>query len=636
MEQPCLFGANFLERFVGKPILHDPKIAIVELVANAWDAGASQVKITWPTTDNEQFFSIEDNGTGLTEKEFSSRWRTLAYDRIESQGSTVLVNSKKRTVFGKNGVGRFAGFCFGDSYYVASNKDGEHIEYEIKPGSGESPFSLVKHPEEAYVREKGTRIFVRDFSSVKIGEQEVRSEIGMRFLTDPFFTCIVNGVAVDFSHIPKENIEYKSIKLDSGDEIEIIVIDTNDADKTTKQHGVAWHVNGRLVGEADWKSYGFDEIIDGRSTEAKRHTFIINADFLASTDSVKKDWTGFNSTAEFELVKGEVFDFVKSHIHGQTRQKRERVISNVKRAHEVKLRNLTPLRIERWEEFLTEIQGECANLSEKDLLKLSGVLIKMEQSDTKYSLINKLHELNSDQIDNLHNILADWSLDLAKEVLDELQVRLKLLDELQERVLDVNTREVQDLQPLFYQGLWIFGPEYETIEFTSNIGMTKVIQELFKSDIKGSRNRPDFAILTDSTVGSYSYHKYDEDGGEVGIERLVIVELKKPGIPISTDEKAQCWRYVSELLRRGLISEDTKVTCFVLGSEIDTFERGARKENNDRCTIQPLGYQVVISRAKSRLLKLYDRVKGAPFLEEERRLKESNEQNVIEFGRKAK
>ncbi|PXF29054.1 hypothetical protein WH50_22735 [Pokkaliibacter plantistimulans] len=135
---------------------------------------------------------------------------------------------------------------------------------------------------------------------------------------------------------------------------------------------------------------------------------------------------------------------------------------------------------------------------------------------------------------------------------------------------------------------------------------------------------------------AYSYHKYDEEGGEVGIDRLVVVELKKPGIAISTDEKAQCWKYVSELLKKGLISRDTKVTCFVLGSEIDPFERDARKENNDRCTIQPLDYQVVIARAKSRLLRLYDRVKGAPFLEKQREeLDKESQQNVIDFEKQA-
>ncbi|MFV3090116.1 ATP-binding protein [Pseudomonas sp. GW6] len=637
MEQSCLFGPNFLEKLVGKNILHDPKIAIVELVANAWDAGASEVKVVWPTNKNEQHFSIEDNGSGLTEKEFTSRWRTLAYDRIQTQGSTIVVNDRKRTVFGKNGVGRFAGFCFGESYFVASNKNGEHIEYEIKAGSGDAPFTLIKHPPLTFIREHGTRIFVRTSSSLRISEEDVRSELGMRFLTDPSFKCIVNGEPVNFSHIPSENISHEIIELESGNIINIAIIDTNDADRTTKQHGIAWHVNGRLVGEADWKSYGFDEIIDGRSSEAKRHTFIVSADFLSKTDSIKKDWTGFNATPEFEEVHTSVFDFVKSHILGQTKQKRERVFSNIKKAHEKELQKLTPLRAERWEEFVTEIQGECTSLTEKDLLKLSGTLIKMEQSDTKYSLISKLHELNPDQIDSLHSILADWSLDLAKEVLDELQIRLKLLDELRERILDTNTKEVQELQPLFHQGLWIFGPEYETIEFTSNEGMTKVIQKLFSSSLVGTRNRPDFAILPDSTVGNYSYHKYDEEGGEIGIDKLVIVELKKPGIPISTDEKGQCWKYVSELIKSGLIDQDTKVTCFVLGSEIDPIEKGIRKENNDRCTIQPLDYQVVIARAKSRLLKLYDWVKGAPFLEEQRKqLGFEESQNVLDFEIPAK
>lgn len=619
MEQSCLFGPNFLEKFVGKHILYDPRVAIVELVANSWDAGAKKVTITWPSSGNEQHFSIEDDGEGLTKKEFFSRWRTLAYDRISNQGDTVLVNDKKRTVFGRNGVGRFAGFCFGDSYFVRSTKNDSTIEFEVKIGFGETPFTLIEHEVLEHREASGTKVFVRSKSNVNICEGNIRSELGMRFLTDPSFSCYVNGVKVTFSDIPENNIVNEDIILESGEIIYIKIIDTIESDKTTKQHGIAWHVNGRLVGEANWKDYGFDEIIDGRSAEAKRHTIVVSADFLARSGSVKHDWTGFNNTNEFKIARDNVFEFVKAHILGQTKQKREKTLENIKNVHQSTLSELTPLRVERWQNFVEQVQEECLSISEKDLIKLAGVLVKMEQADTKYSLVSKLHELNSDQIDNLHNILAEWSVDLAKEVLDELQLRLRLLDELRERVFDTNTREVQDLQPLFHQGLWIFGPEYETIEFTSNEGMTKVVQKLFKSDEAGSKNRPDFAILPDSTVGSYSYPTYDIDGGEIGVDRLVIVELKKPGVPISTEEKAQCWRYVSELMRKGLINRDTKVTCFVLGSEVDPFERNARKENNDNCIIQPMDYQVVITRAKSRLLKLYDRVKNAPFLEEQRK-----------------
>ena len=615
MEQSCLFGPRFLEKFVGKHILYDPKVAILELIANAWDAGAREVNIVWPSSDNEQYFSIQDDGEGLTKTEFLSRWRTLAYDRTETQGDTIIVNDKVRSVFGRNGVGRFAGFCFGNEYFVESTKNNKNILYEVKTGSGEAPFTLEEH---ALVgsHKQGTRVFVKSQSNIRLSDDEVRAEIGMRFLTDPSFNCYVNGIKVQFSHIPETNITTEVLRLESGHEISITIIDTHESDKTTKQHGVAWHVKGRLVGESNWKSYGLEEIVDGRSSEAKRHTFIVKSDFLY--ESVKKDWTGFNDSELFNEARETVFDFVKSHLLGQTKQKRKKTLENIKNTHREKLQELTPLRVERWEGFVTKVQEECTSITEKDLTKMAGVLVAMEQSDTKYALISKLHELDSNQIDNLHTILSEWSLDLAKEVLDELQLRLRILDELRERVFDTNTREVQDLQPLFHQGLWIFGPEYETIEFTSNEGMTKVIHKLFNSDLSGTRNRPDFAILPDSTVGTYSYPTYDEEGGEVGVDRLVVVELKKPGIPISTDEKGQCWRYVSELIRKGLIDRNTKVTCFVLGSEVDPIERDARKENNDRCVIQPMDYQVVIQRAKSRLLKLYDRVKGAPFLDEQR------------------
>lgn len=635
MEQPCLFGPNFLEKFVGKAILYDPKVAIVELVANAWDAGAKEVKIVWPSNDSEQMFSISDNGEGMTESEFLSRWRTLAYDRIQTQGDVIVVDNKKRTVFGKNGIGRFAGFCFGERYFVESIKNGELIEYEVKIGFGQTPFSLTPQRNEKTSKANGTRIFCRDRSNIFIKDEVIRSEIGMRFLTDPSFICYVDGVRVDFAHIPDTNITTHNIQIGIDKDIKITIIDTVESDKTTKQHGIAWHVNGRLVGEANWKENGFDEIIDGRSSEAKRHTFIIDADYLAKLGAIKPDWTGFNQNEEFNQARTAVFDFVKAHILGQTKQKREQVFKSIENKHKDVLDNLTPRRKEKWVEFVSEVQEECTTISERDLTKLAGILVKMEQSDTKYSLINKLHELNPNQFDNLHEILSEWSLDLAKEVLDELQVRLRLLDELKERVLDTNTREVQDLQPLFHQGLWIFGPEYETIEFTSNEGMTKVIQSLFKVDQSGSRNRPDFAILPDSTVGSYCYPTYDLDGGEIGVGRLVIVELKKPGVPISTDEKAQCWKYVTELLKKGLIGNATKVTCFVLGNEIDPFEKEARRDN-DNCIIQPMDYQVVITRAKSRLLKLYDRVKGAPFLEEQRaNLIHESQHKLLELDSKA-
>jgi len=184
---------------------------------------------------------------------------------------------------------------------------------------------------------------------------------------------------------------------------------------------------------------------------------------------------------------------------------------------------MAPFKQKKWEDFVSSAQEECPSITEKDLTKLAGVLANLELAESKYKLITQLHALDSTQLDELHKILYDWSIDIAKEVLDELKVRIKLLDELKTRVIDENTDEVHELQPLFHQGLWIFGPEYETIEFTSNEGMTNVIRKLFGIGQKGSRNRPDFVIIPDGSVGTYYYPTYDEHAAELGVARLAAI-----------------------------------------------------------------------------------------------------------------
>ena len=136
------------------------------LVANCWDAGATKVDISWPNRQSAKLFSIKDNGEGMTKDEFCKRWRTLTYDRVKEQGLYAYFPDHKkrpqRPVYGRNGLGRLAGFCFGNEYIVETIKGGEcsvfrvirgldqplEIEYmEMKkaPGNG-TTFVQKQHP----------------------------------------------------------------------------------------------------------------------------------------------------------------------------------------------------------------------------------------------------------------------------------------------------------------------------------------------------------------------------------------------------------------------------------------------------------------------------------------------------------
>lgn len=622
-----LYDQRFLESHAGPQILHDPKTAIVELIANAWDAGATRVGITWPDGKGTRKFVIEDNGSGMTDAEFKHRWRMLYYNRQEEQGpkvewpDDVADQQRERLAFGRNGIGRWSGFCFGETYVVDSSKKGLRNRYSVARGT-DKPFEIKQEVANAKVEKHGTRVEAADCRTITLSPDDARAEIGMRFLTDPDFAVSLNGQPVTFEDIDDPNIRKQTLDVGGGRTVELITIDTQATDRTTKQHGVAWHVGGRLVGACGWKGVGADDLIDGRRIAAKRFTFIVKADHLAEAKAIKPDWSGFDGDNEqFQAAAKVVYETIRRYLLSVSEEDRRETLAKARERNSEALKTLGPLEREKWTDFVTKAQEDCPSIKESDIIKLSEVVANLEQAKSGYALLHKLSEYGPNQLDELHQLLADWTLDMAKAVLDEIARRLKLVEELHARTNDKNTQEVQDLQPLFEKGLWIFGPEFETIEYTANEGMTRVVQELFKAkDQTGSRNRPDFAILPDGTCGLYSYPQYDDQGGEVGTERLVVIELKKPGVKIGQDEKAQCWKYVKELYEKGLLQvRQSKVRCFVLGKEVDTLESSARKEMENTVEIQPLLFAAVLQRAKSRLLKLHERVKEAPFLKEHRK-----------------
>src|SRR5262249_29786155 len=158
--------------------------------------------------------------------------------------------------------------------------------------------------------------------------------------------------------------------------------------------------------------------------------------------------------------------------------------------------------------------------------------------------------------------------------------------------------------------------EFESIEFTSNKGMTEVIQKVFGTIDTGTRKRPDFVILPDGSVGFYSRDSHDLGHEVDGVSRLVVAEIKKVGVRIGSKQKAQPWEYVKELIERGLLTESAKVTCYVLGSKVDPAEVGDDTRWDNRVLIRPLSYDTFIKRAQARMLGLRDKLRDAPFLQE--------------------
>lgn len=160
--QKSLFEKNFIERTYSS-VVSDMSIAFSELVANSWDAGATNVWITIPAKKGEEII-IEDNGTGMTDKEFQQRWMVIAYNRVAHQGEYIEYLSSngaaKRLAYGRNGIGRHSMLCFDNQYTVETRRNGECNVYVISVDGGESAFSVISHNK--YAKDgNGTRLSVK-------------------------------------------------------------------------------------------------------------------------------------------------------------------------------------------------------------------------------------------------------------------------------------------------------------------------------------------------------------------------------------------------------------------------------------------------------------------------------------------
>ncbi|NPE28600.1 hypothetical protein HNV12_11650 [Methanococcoides sp. SA1] len=609
-EQANLFSARFNRRFLDRhagKMITDPKIAIVELVANCWDAGATEVRIKWPIPPNN-YFEILDNGSGMSKDEFISRWRELNYDRIQKQGEyTILPKSgKKRKVYGKNGKGRHSLFCFSNNYSVESWKDGTCSLFKVKRSSGNSPFDIesIKNTSK---KEHGTKLYCnfqhRWIEEIPFNYNEIEDLLATKFVADPSdFRIYVNNSKIETGDILKNAKEY-SIDIDDHKSLKLFVIESMTSGRTTKQHGVAWWVNGRLVGEQSWKDFE-GTLLDGRTSTAKRYSVIVKADILSN--NVLEDWTGFQDNETVKKVKRTIREALLNIIQVLASDLRKEEKINLLKKQKPKLKKMTTSSQQSVGHFITEVQKRCPTIKYQDLENVVDILSTMEESKSTYKLLKQLTYLSPDDVDSLSFILDEWSVMDAKLVLDELKRRLDLIYELDRLIDDPNTDELHQLQPLFEHGLWIFGPEYESIEFLSNRTLNTIVRTHFEKKntalLDNGRKRPDFVAFLDGNLGCYHRDSYDKDGKVCGIAKVLIIELKRGGYKVTDDDLNQAEGYAKSLIKAGQLTKDTKIECFVLGTSVDNLCE--TRESGKTITINPRTYHVVINQAQSRTFNL--------------------------------
>jgi hypothetical protein len=608
-----LFEENYLVRTLGR-IAQDSEIALTELVANAWDAGASLVDLTIPPV-NALVLTIEDDGHGMTSAQFKGRWMKLGYDRVKHQSSIVEFpparKGWRRKAYGRNGVGRHGLLCFADQYSVETWRDDKGTSFDIGTNSEENPFKIER--EGSFIRNgHGTRVSVIVERHLPDPDR-IREILAARFIHDPQFVVRVNGISVALAD-QSGLIERMDLEIEGCLSAEAYVVDSTRTAKSTIYQGIAFWVNGRLVGSPSWV-VGTEAVIDGRARFAKRYSIVIKADDWLT--EIEQDWVRFKSSpkvdALFEASRGyarKVFSQLSVNLVEESSE--EALIKNRE-----DFKGLSPLGRAEVASFARDLVKATPTVSQDFLTAAVQAVINLEKARGGTRLLEKLTKLGESDIDGLDRLLSQWTVRDALAVLDEIDQRLAVIAAIEKLSGDETADELHTLHPLVTQARWLFGPEFDSSEYSSNVSLKTAAEKIFNKRVSSesfinAKQRPDIMVLGDATCSIVGTEGFDAaDPTLTRIQSVLIIELKRGRFAIGREEMNQADGYVQDFLGSGALDGTPMFRAFVVGHEIapkTIREKELMEEKVLRGRVQAVSYGQLTRSAHQRLFRLKERI----------------------------
>jgi hypothetical protein len=613
--QGSLFEEDFLLRTLGDHV-RVADVALSELVANAWDAGAERVEITIPEKQGEPL-AVSDDGTGLTKDQFFERWMKLAYNRQKHQGQYAEFppgrTSTRRPAYGRNGQGRHGLLCFGNNYEVETVRDGQLHRFRVRSSSGLEALhgDLIETRKAAG---HGTKLIV-NVTRRRPDPDRIRDVLAARFLFDPSFAIVVNGSSLalgDLSGLAaRRRVEVDDPEGHRKVTLEIFAIE-GEARRNKHQSGVAFWVGGRLVGDPGWVLSGI-QLLDGRSRLGRRLTFVVrSADF--PFEDVQHDWTDFRRTplvAEvMRLVIEAVQDVLKGVMATHVHETAEDALAGVRG----QLEDLAPGQRLEVAEAVEAVANSNPQIPSATITAVVSSIIQVKQKAAPQALIAKIMQLSAEDQDGLARLLDEWSVRDALTVLDEIGRRIKVVEVLQKLADDDRIDEVHVIHPLVTKARWLFSPEFESPEFASNVSLRNAVKAVFGKKVPANAfdnpaKRIDLLFLPDSTLSAVATEEMDHTRQLMTMDKVLLLELKKGGSVIGREEMQQAEDYIEDLLHCGHLDGSPHVQAFVIGHKLNTRTTSVKIIGDpEKGRVTAMTFGQLIRQAHTRLFRIRDSV----------------------------
>lgn len=609
--QGSLFEEDYLIRTLGN-LVTQPDIALTELVANAWDAGATCVDITIPDKLGELLI-VADNGTGLTKDEFYSRWMKLSYNRLKYQSKIVEFPTSvnfKRVAYGRNGIGRHGMLCFNDEYKLITKKNGVESTFILTTKSEEQPF-IVKSESFQKTKGHGTRLEVI-VQKILPNANSILEVISARFLHDPKFIVSINKKTIHLEE-HKGLIQTIPFKFEQFN-FEFNIIDSMKSRKSTLYQGIAIWQSGRLVGEPSW-FLGSNIVLDGRSREAKRYSVVVKTDDLA--EFIMEDWSGFKKNPKLENIFERICPVIQNVFIDIAKHNISETTKTIKLNYKQQYSELSPLAKYEFDEALNHISLNNPLAKEESISLALDAIINLEKTRSGQELLLKLSNFSSEDIEGLNKLLENWSVKDALTVLDEIDKRISVIEAIRKLSSDKTADELHVLHPLIASARWIFGPEFDSPEYSYNNQLQTTVEKVFGKKVNkdlfiNSRKRPDIVVIGESTFSITGINDIDNDNGLTYLKKVLIIELKRGGFKLGREERNQAVGYIEDFGGCGSILGNPYINAFVVGEsfseKVQPYQTIKNENQVEIGKVQICLFSQIVDSAEKRLFNLRKRL----------------------------
>ena len=570
--------------------------AISELIANAYDADATEVEVKIPKKiDEKSVIIIKDNGNGMS-KEFISE----CYMKIGSNNRKGKEISKKfkRPLIGSKGIGKLAGLGIANSMCIETVNNGTKCKFEINrtkldiPGKNleavDIPLTIEKTEEP-----NGTIICLKELLPhvSTMNDEELRRFFVKEFGFPENFSIFVNGQRYSPEDIHGDKIEIKD-KIDNYGEV-IGKITIAKEPKDVKKPGIVTKVRGRRVlGPTlfDINSHGHQyrvaeriigeievPFLDPGKSEGKLDEFIIST----SRDGFNLNHPKF--IAYKNWVENKLIEISRDLENEQAEERKKKFLQN--KSIQANLKKLPTEMQEKIKKLIEEVIPKLNELSQKDAITIIDFLIKSMESSEIVSILKKLEEADTGDIQKLANILGTWGIYEITSTAEHIRYRLSVIDKFEKVIENIKSLEYRDIHKLLENNLWLLNDNYTL--YASNNTLKNTLSNKITKKIKGhEKDRPDLIVKTSS-------------------EKVIIIELKRPSHKIVSKDFAQVSEY-KNIIKTSQPNAKL-IECYLIGNE---FDEAVRSPDYEKIDMYLRSYSEIVQEAKERYKDILSIIHG--------------------------